>query len=54
VARFTESTAALLVMNMVKGRNEQLKLFDVEPGLVPLRFKPLREKVWTESKAKIY
>ena len=40
-------------MNMVQRRGEQLKLFEVDPGRVPLRFTPLREKVWTESKAEI-
>lgn len=38
---------------MAKRRDEQLKLFDVDSGPAALRFKPLREKVWTESKAEI-
>lgn len=41
------------VTNVSEREGEQLRFFEAEPGRAPLLFKPLREKVWTESKAEI-
>lgn len=52
MARFIEFKA-FLSDTVSEREGDQLKFFEIAPGRAPLRFKPLREKVWTESKAEI-